>query len=182
MRAIPTTISDVLIVEPKIHIDQRGCFFESFNQRDFQRLIGVEVKFVQDNHSHSVKDVVRGLHYQLPKSQGKLVRVAQGRVMNVALDIRRTSATFLQHVRVDLSAENKRMVWIPAGFAHGFVVLSADADVLYKTTDYWYAEQQRSLLWCDPALSIDWCLQGRQPILSENDAAGKLLVDAELFD
>lgn len=182
MISITTNLAGILIIEPKVHIDQRGYFFESFNQREFNKLIGVEVDFVQDNHSHSAKNVVRGLHYQLPLAQGKLVRVAQGRVMNVAVDIRRSSPTFSKHLTVELSAENQRMIWIPAGYAHGFVVLSDTADVLYKTTEYWHQKQQRSLLWKDPALAIDWKLAGNAPILSVADASAKTLDEAELFE
>jgi dTDP-4-dehydrorhamnose 3,5-epimerase len=176
-----TEIPGLLILEPKLHFDRRGYFFESFNQTEFNRLVGIEVNFVQDNHSHSVKNVVRGLHYQVPKPQGKLVRVAHGHVMNVAVDLRRSSPNFSRHVSIELSAENKRMVWIPAGFAHGFVVHSDSADVLYKTTEYWHQEQQRSLLWNDPALAIDWRLQGATPIVSDSDAVGKTWAEAELF-
>lgn len=180
--AIATELSGVKLIESKVHNDHRGYFFESFNQREFNKLIGVEVKFVQDNHSHSTKNVVRGLHYQLPLAQGKLVRVVQGRVMNVAVDIRKSSPTFSKYLTVELSAENKRMLWIPPGYAHGFVVYSDTADVLYKTTEYWYQEQQRSLLWNDPLLAIDWKLAGNAPILSAADATAKTLDQAELFE
>lgn len=180
--AIATELSGVKLIESKVHNDHRGYFFESFNQREFNKLIGVEVKFVQDNHSHSTKNVVRGLHYQLPLAQGKLVRVVQGRVMNVAVDIRKSSPTFSKYLTVELSAENKRMLWIPPGYAHGFVVYSDTADVLYKTTEYWHQEQQRSLLWNDPLLAIDWKLAGNAPILSAADATAKTLDQAELFE
>lgn len=171
-----------MILEPRVHSDHRGYFFESFNQREFNQLVGTNANFVQDNHSHSKRHVVRGLHYQYPLAQGKLVRVAQGCVLNVSVDIRRSSPTFSQHITVELSAENRRMVWIPAGFAHGFVVLSDTADVLYKTTEYWHPEQQRSLLWNDPELAIDWKLSGDRPTLSSADTDAKRLADAELFD
>lgn len=180
MKAIATAIKDLLIIEPKVFGDDRGFFFESYNQRKFAELIGREVEFVQDNHSRSVKNVLRGLHYQIQHPQGKLVRVVQGTVLDVAVDIRKNSPTFGQHVTVELSAENKRMLWIPEGFAHGFVVLSETAEFLYKTTDYWFPEHERSILWNDPALAIDWKLQ-TAPALSNKDAQGKLLKDAEHF-
>ena len=180
MHAIPTKIHDVLIIEPKVFGDARGFFYESFNQKKFNELIGYEVEFVQDNHSRSVKNVLRGLHYQIQHPQGKLVRAAQGTVLDVVVDIRRSSATFGQHVAVELSADNKRMLWIPPGMAHGFVALSDTAEFLYKTTDYWYPEYERSLLWNDPALAIDWKLQVA-PTVSGKDAQGKRLVEAELF-
>ena len=180
MKAIPTTIKDLLIIEPKIFGDDRGFFFESYNQRKFAELIGREVEFVQDNHSRSVKNVLRGLHYQIRQPQGKLVRVVQGSVLDVAVDIRKSSPTFGQHVTVELSAENKRMLWIPEGFAHGFVVLSDTAEFLYKTTDYWHPEHERSILWNDPALAINWKIE-TPPSLSGKDAQGVLFKDAECF-
>lgn len=180
MKTISTALKDLLIIEPKVFGDDRGFFFESYNKRQFAELIGREVEFVQDNHSRSVKHVLRGLHYQIQHPQGKLVRVVQGTVLDVAVDIRKSSPTFGQHVTVELTAENKRMVWIPAGFAHGFVVLSDTAEFLYKTTDYWFPEHERSILWNDPALAIDWKLQG-VPALSNKDAQGKLFKDAEHF-
>ena len=180
MKAIPTTIKDLLIIEPKIFGDDRGFFFESYNQRKFAELIGREVEFVQDNHSRSVKNVLRGLHYQIRQPQGKLVRVVQGSVLDVAVDIRKSSPTFGQHVTVELSAENKRMLWIPEGFAHGFVVLSDTAEFLYKTTDYWHPEHERSILWNDPALAINWKIKP-PPSLSGKDAQGVLFKDAECF-
>lgn len=182
MQAIQTAIADVLIIEPKVFGDERGFFYESFNQRKFDELFGHKVEFVQDNHSRSVKNVLRGLHYQIQHPQGKLVRAVQGRVLDVVVDIRRSSPTFGKHETIELSAENKRMVWIPPGMAHGFVVLSDSADFLYKTTDYWYPEHERSLLWNDSKLAIDWQLQGVQPTVSAKDAAGKRLAEAELFD
>lgn len=181
MKAVQTAIKDLLIIEPKVFGDDRGFFFESYNQRNFAALIGRDVTFVQDNHSRSVKNVLRGLHYQIQHPQGKLVRVVHGAVLDVAVDIRKSSPTFGQHVAMALSAENKCMMWIPEGFAHGFVVLSETAEFLYKTTDYYHPEHERSLLWNDPALAIDWKLQ-TAPALSGKDAQGKLLKDAEYFD
>lgn len=180
MKALPTAIQDLLIIEPKVFGDDRGFFFESYNQRKFAELLGQEVAFVQDNHSRSVQGVLRGLHYQIQHPQGKLVRCVRGRVLDVAVDIRKSSPTFGQHVSLELSEENKRMLWIPAGFAHGFVVLSESAEFLYKTTDYWYPEYERSIRWDDPALAIDWQLQNA-PALSAKDAQGKLLAEAEVF-
>lgn len=180
MKAIQTAIPDLLIIEPKVFGDERGFFFESYNRRQFAKLTGRDVDFVQDNHSRSAKNVLRGLHYQIQHPQGKLVRVVQGAVLDVAVDIRKSSATFGQHVALELSAENKLMLWIPEGFAHGFVVLSDTAEFLYKTTDYWFPEHERSLLWDDPVLGIDWKLQ-TSPALSGKDAQGKLFKDAEHF-
>lgn len=181
MKAIQTAIHDLLIIEPKVFGDDRGFFFESFNRHKFAELTGRDVDFVQDNHSRSVRNVLRGLHYQIRHPQAKLVRVVQGAVLDVAVDIRRSSATFRQHVAVELSAENKRMLWIPEGFAHGFVVLSDTAEFLYKTTDYWYPEHERCIRWSDPALAIDWKLQVA-PALSGKDVQGKTLAEAELHD
>lgn len=180
MKAIQTDIPDLLIIEPKVFGDDRGFFYESFNRRRFAELIGRDTDFVQDNHSRSAKGVLRGLHYQIQHPQAKLVRVVQGAVLDVSLDIRKSSPTFGKHVAVELSAENKRMVWIPEGFAHGFVVLSDVAEFLYKTTDYWYPEHERSILWNDPALAIDWQLQAA-PLVSVKDGQGKLFKEAELF-
>ncbi len=180
MQAIPTAIPDVVIIEPKVFGDDRGFFYESFNRRKFAALTGHDVDFVQDNHSRSAKGVLRGLHYQIQQPQGKLVRVIAGEVFDVAVDIRRTSPTFARSVCVNLSAENKRMLWIPAGFAHGFLVVSEYAEFLYKTTDYWAPEHERCILWNDPALGIDWPLSA-PPILSGKDAQGKLLAEAELY-
>jgi len=180
MKAITTSIPDLLIIEPKVFGDERGFFYESYNRRQFTELTGRDVDFVQDNHSKSVKGVLRGLHYQIQHPQAKLVRVVQGAVLDVAVDIRKSSATFGQHVTAELSAENRRMFWIPEGFAHGFVVLSDKAEFLYKTTDYWYPEHERSLCWNDPALGIDWMLQG-EPALSAKDKLAKLLAEAECF-
>ena len=179
--AISTTIRDLLIIEPKVFGDDRGFFFESFNRREFAVLAGRDVDFVQDNHSRSARNVLRGLHYQIQHPQAKLVRVVQGAVLDVAVDIRRSSPTFGQHVAVELSAENKRIFWIPEGFAHGFVVLSETAEFLYKTTDYWFPEHERCIRWDDPALAIDWRLQGA-PVISGKDAQGKVFAEAELFE
>ena len=180
MNVSSTAISDVLIIEPKVFGDDRGFFFESFNSRQFAELIGRNVDFVQDNHSRSAKNVLRGLHYQIQQPQGKLVRVVQGTVFDVAVDIRRSSPTFGQHVGVELSAKNKRMFWVPEGFAHGFVVLSDTAEFLYKTTNYWAPEFERSIAWNDPALGILWPIQGK-PTLSAKDQQALPLAKAELF-
>jgi dTDP-4-dehydrorhamnose 3,5-epimerase len=178
---IPTAIPDVLVLEPKVFGDARGFFFESFNERDFREKTGVDADFVQDNHSKSVKGVLRGLHYQIQHPQGKLVRVVQGRVFDVAVDLRKSSPTFGRWAGAVLDAETHRQMWVPPGFAHGFVVLSDAAEFLYKTTDYWYPEHERSLLWNDPALGIDWPIDFA-PQLAAKDAAGKLLQDADLFE
>lgn len=181
MKVIPTAIPEVLLIEPKVFGDDRGFFFESFNRRRFAELAGREIDFVQDNHSRSARHVLRGLHYQIQQPQGKLVRAVVGEVLDVAVDIRRSSPTFGQVETIILSAENKRMLWIPPGFAHGFVVLSETAEFLYKATDYWAPEHERSLLWNDPALGIDWQLNGATPLLAAKDQAGKRLQDAEVF-
>ena len=180
MKRIDTAIPDLVIIEPRVFGDERGFFFESFNARSLAPLIG-EWNFVQDNHSRSARGVLRGLHYQIRQPQGKLVRVVAGCVLDVALDIRRTSPTFGRHVAVELSAENKRLFWVPPGFAHGFVVLSESADFLYKTTDYWAPEHERCIRWDDPVLGIDWRID-EAPSLSAKDAQGVPLRDAELFD
>lgn len=180
MIATQLAIPDVFLFQPKVFGDDRGIFFESFNRRKFAELTGRDVDFVQDNHSRSVKNVLRGLHCQIQHPQGKLVRVVQGAVLDVAVDIRKSSPTFGQHIAVELSADNKRMLWISEGFAHGFVVLSDTAEFLYKTTDYWFPEHERSILWSDPALAIDWRLQ-TTPAISGKDAQGKTLHDAECF-
>ncbi len=180
MKATRTAIPDLLIIEPKVFGDERGFFFESFNRRKFAELTVRDADFVQDNHSRSAKNVLRGLHYQIQHPQAKLMRVVQGAVLDVAVDIRRGSPTFGQHVAVELSADNKRMLWIPKGFAHGFAVLSDTAECLYKTTDYWYPEHERCIRWNDPALAIDWQLQAA-PALSGKDAQGKALTEAELY-
>ena len=181
MRAAPTTIAGVLVIEPKVFADERGFFFESYNERAFAQATGITAKFVQDNHSRSVRNTVRGLHYQIQQPQGKLVCVVAGEVFDVVVDIRRSSPTFGQWVGEYLSADNKNMVWIPAGLAHGFAVLSEYADFLYKTTDYWAPQHERTLLWNDPALAIAWPLAG-EPILAAKDRAGKRLSEAEVFD
>jgi dTDP-4-dehydrorhamnose 3,5-epimerase len=181
MKVIATAIPDVLIIEPKVFGDERGFFFESFNRGQFAELIGRDVDFVQDNHSRSVKNVLRGLHYQIQQPQGKLVRVVQGSVFDVAVDIRRSSPTFGRHVGLELSADNKRMLWIPEGFAHSFLVLSDTAEFLYKTTNYWRPEYERCICWNDPSLAINWPLQ-TAPILSAKDAQGTSLQQAELFE
>lgn len=180
MRLISTRIPGVLLVEPRVFGDERGFFFESWNRRTFAEL-GLDVDFVQDNHSRSRKGVLRGLHYQLRHPQGKLVRVVAGSVFDVAVDLRRSSPTFGQWVGFELSAENHRMAWVPPGFAHGFCVTSDVAEVLYKTTDYWYPGHERTLAWDDPAIGIEWRLEG-EPLLSDRDAEGKPLSGAELFD
>ncbi len=180
MKATTLAIPDVLIIEPKVFGDERGFFFESFNRRQFADLIGRDVDFVQDNHSRSSKNVLRGLHYQIQQPQAKLVRVVQGAVFDVAVDIRRSSPTFGQYVGVELSADNKRMLWVPEGFAHGFVVLSDTAEFLYKTTDYWAPEFERSIAWNDPAIGIQWHIQG-EPSLSAKDQQAKALAEAEHF-
>lgn len=174
MRVINTHIPDLLIIEPTVFNDERGFFYESFNAREFAALSGIDVEFVQDNHTRSKKSVLRGLHYQVKQPQGKLVRVVSGEVWDVAVDIRRDSATFGQWSAVNLSAENRRQVWIPPGFAHGFLVLSDVAEVLYKTTDYWAPEHERCIRWDDETLAIDWPLEG-EPVLSTKDSTGMTL-------
>ncbi len=176
----PTAIPDVLVLEPKVFGDARGFFFESFNARDFAQATGLQVEFVQDNHSKSARGVLRGLHYQIEHAQGKLVRVTQGEVFDVAVDLRQSSPTFGRWVGERLSADNHKQMWVPPGFAHGFVVLSESAEFLYKTTDYWYPEHERSLLWNDPALGIDWPIDG-PPLLAAKDAAALLLSAAATF-
>jgi dTDP-4-dehydrorhamnose 3,5-epimerase len=171
---------EVLILESKVFGDDRGFFFESFNQRDFRQATNLDVHFVQDNHSKSSQGVLRGLHYQIQHPQGKLVRVTQGVVFDVAVDLRRSSANFGKWVGVELSADNKRQLWVPPGFAHGFLVISESAEFLYKTTDYWYPEHERSLLWCDRAIGIDWPAVG-EPKLAAKDASGKVLAEADAF-
>ena len=178
--ATKTTLPGVVLLQPRVLGDERGIFFESFNQREFQRATGLDVCFVQDNHSQSAQGVLRGLHYQIQHPQGKLVRVAAGAVFDVAVDLRRSSENFGQWVGVELSADNKRQLWIPAGFAHGFVVTSQSAEVLYKTSDYWHPEHERCLLWNDPAIGIKWPIQA-QPMLSAKDAAGMPLGEIGLF-
>ena len=181
MNIIKTEIRDVLIIEPRLFGDARGFFFESYNERDFASTTGVNVRFVQDNHARSARNVLRGLHYQIAQPQGKLVRVTLGEVFDVAVDLRRNSPDFGRHVAARLSAENKRLMWIPAGFAHGYLVLSDAAEFLYKTTDYYAPEHERTILWNDPDIGIDWPLSG-EPVLSAKDRAGKPFRDAELFE
>ena len=181
MKVIPTAIPDVLVLEPKVYDDGRGFFLESFNQRVFNQATGLEVEFVQDNHSRSAKGVLRGLHYQLQQPQGKLVRVVRGAVFDVAVDIRRSSSHFGRWVSIELSEDNHRQLWIPPGFAHGFLVLSDSADFLYKTTDYYAPEHERAILWNDPSIGIDWPLT-TAPLLSAKDKAASLLADAAVFD
>ena len=180
MNIIKTKIPDILIIEPKVFGDDRGFFFESFNAKKFTESTGIETQFVQDNHSRSGKNVLRGLHYQIQQAQGKLVRVVAGKVLDVAVDIRKSSPSFGQWVSCLLSAENKRQFWVPPGFAHGFLVLSDTADFLYKTTDYYAPEYERSILWNDPELNINWQLSG-EPILSAKDKSAPTLKEAELF-
>jgi dTDP-4-dehydrorhamnose 3,5-epimerase len=179
MKVTPTALPDVRIIEPRVFGDDRGFFFESWNARALAAA-GIEAAFVQDNHSHSRRGVLRGLHYQIEHAQGKLVRCVIGEVFDVAVDLRRSSATFGRAIGVALSAENRRMLWVPPGFAHGFVVLSEAADFLYKTTDYWHPEHERTLLWNDPALGIEWPLTG-PPVLNAKDAAGTPLRSAEVY-
>jgi dTDP-4-dehydrorhamnose 3,5-epimerase len=180
IQATPTSLSGVIVLEPRVFSDERGFFFESYNEEALARL-GIRERFVQDNHSCSVQNVLRGLHYQIKQAQGKLVRVAEGEIVDVAVDLRRSSPTFGKWHAVRLSGENKRMLWIPVGFAHGFLVLSEKAHVLYKTTDFYSPEHERTLAWNDPELKIDWQL-GSDPILSSKDRKGTSFRDAEKFD
>lgn len=181
MKATPLAIPDVYLIEPRVFSDERGFFFESYNQRRFDALIGRNVQFVQSNHSRSMQHVLRGLHYQIKQPQGKLVRVLAGEVFDVAVDLRKNSPTFGQWVAEIISAENKKQLWIPEGFAHGFVVLSAFAEFLYQTTDYWAPEYERCILWNDPVLSIHWPIES-QPVLSAKDAQGNLFCEAAVYD
>lgn len=180
MKATPTAIPDVILIEPKVFGDARGFFFESFNGKAFYHAVGQHVEFVQDNHSRSAKGVLRGLHYQIHQPQGKLVRVVRGAVFDVAVDIRKSSPTFGKWVGMELTEENHRMLWVPPGFAHGFLVLSDSADFLYKTTDYYAPEHERCIAWDDPALAIAWP-NGLSPTLSAKDNAGQQLGTAEVF-
>ena len=179
MNVIETSLPGVLNLEPEVFGDERGFFFESYNKKALEK-VGITAEFVQDNHSRSVRNVLRGLHYQIKQPQGKLVRVIQGEVFDVAVDIRRSSPNFGKWAGFNLSAENKRVAWIPPGFAHGFLVLSEVAEFLYKTTDYWAPEHERCISWNDPDLAIDWPLQG-EPVLSSKDKFGHALKKAELF-
>lgn len=176
----PTAIPDVLLLEPQVFSDERGYFYESFNARDFRERTGLAVEFVQDNHSMSEKGVLRGLHYQVRHAQGKLLRAVKGSVFDVAVDLRRPSPTFGRWVGAMLSAENRRQLWVPPGFAHGFLTLSEQAEVLYKVTDYWYPEHERTLLWNDPTLAIAWPAEG-VPRLAPKDVKGKRLGETEVF-
>lgn len=181
MQVIQTAIPDVLIIEPKVFGDDRGFFYESFNQKSFEELTGVKANFVQDNHSKSAVNVLRGLHYQIQQPQGKLVRVAVGEVFDVAVDLRRQSSTFGQWVGVLLSAENKRQLWVPPGFGHGFLVLKEGTEFLYKTTDYYAPQHERCVRWDDPAIGIEWPIIG-SPVLSAKDKVGADLANAEVFE
>ena len=178
-----TPLDGVLLLEPKVFGDERGFFFESFNQRDFDQATGLSVQFVQDNHSKSSQGVLRGLHYQIQHPQGKLVRVTAGEVFDVVVDLRSSSATFGRSYGITLSADNKKQLWIAPGFAHGFLVTSESAEFLYKTTDYWYPEFERSLLWSDPALGIEWPIaQGQEPVLAKKDEVADQLNNSEVFE
>jgi dTDP-4-dehydrorhamnose 3,5-epimerase len=180
MKATSLAIPEVVLLEPRVFGDERGFFYESFNQRQFEEIVGRQITFVQDNHSRSAKNVLRGLHYQIKNPQGKLVRVVAGEVFDVAVDIRRSSPTFGKWVGEILSADNKRQLWMPAGFAHGFVVLSDYAEFLYKTTDYYAPEFERSIAWDDATIDVHWPIQG-EPQLSAKDKVGSLLNSAEVF-
>ena len=181
MKVIETAIPGLLILEPKVFGDARGFFMESYNAKAFQDATGLDVTFVQDNHSRSGKGVLRGLHYQIEQAQGKLVRVTRGSVFDVAVDLRKSSPTFGQWAGVELSEENSRQLWIPPGFAHGFLVTSDSADFLYKTTDYYAPQFERSLAWNDPTVGVEWPLAGTAPLLSAKDVAGKPLAECETF-
>ncbi|MFA7669300.1 MAG: dTDP-4-dehydrorhamnose 3,5-epimerase [Burkholderiaceae bacterium] len=181
MNATPLAIPEVILFEPKVFGDDRGFFFESFNQKQFEAAVGRPVGFVQDNHSRSGRNVLRGLHYQIKQPQGKLVRVVVGEVFDVAVDLRRSSPTFGQWVGAVLSADNKKQLWVPEGFGHGFVVLSDEAEFLYKTTDYYAPEHERCVIWNDPRLAIDWPMQG-EPVLSGKDMQGAAFLQADMFD
>lgn len=181
MKATTTAIPEVLVLEPKVFGDARGFFYESFNQKAFQEVTGLDVAFVQDNHSRSAEGVLRGLHYQVKQAQGKLVRVVRGAVFDVAVDLRRSSPSFGRWVGIELTEENHKQLWVPAGFAHGFLVLSATADFLYKTTDYYSSVHERCIAWNDPAIGIDWPLTGK-PQLSQKDSLGTSLATAEVFE
>jgi dTDP-4-dehydrorhamnose 3,5-epimerase len=179
-RIIETALPGVLMLEPKVHCDERGFFLESYNRKDFREATGLDIDFVQDNHSRSGLRVLRGLHYQLVRPQGKLVRVVRGAVYDVAVDVRRSSNHFGRWVGIELSEDNKRQLWIPPGFAHGYLVTQGPAEFLYKATDYWYPQHERSLPWSDPALGIEWPLEGT-PVVASKDASGRLLSEAECY-
>ncbi|HRP64889.1 MAG TPA: dTDP-4-dehydrorhamnose 3,5-epimerase [Thauera sp.] len=181
MKVTPTGLPEVLLLEPRVFGDARGFFLESYNARSFRELSGLDVQFVQDNHSRSARGVLRGLHYQLHQAQGKLVRVVRGSVFDVAVDLRRSSPRFGRWVGVELSEDNHRQLWVPPGFGHGFLVLSETADFLYKTTDYYAPEHERCIAWNDPDIGIDWPLQAA-PVLSAKDAQGSRLADAEVYE
>ncbi len=181
MKVTPTVIPEVLILEPRVFGDARGYFLESYNRRAFREAVGLDPEFVQDNQSRSARGVLRGLHYQIRQPQGKLVRVMSGTVWDVAVDLRRGSPSFGRWAGFTLDAESRRMAWIPPGFAHGFLVLSETAEFLYKTTDYYAAEHERTLAWNDPALAIDWPLEGREPVLAAKDAAGMSFSKADTY-
>jgi dTDP-4-dehydrorhamnose 3,5-epimerase len=181
MKVVQTDLPGVLLLEPRVFSDNRGCFFESYNRRTFREAAGVDADFVQDNHSHSTRGVLRGIHYQIKQPQGKLIRVVTGEVFDVAVDLRRGSPTFGKWAGFRLSAANNRMAWIPVGFAHAYLALSERVDVLYKTTDYYAPQDERTLAWNDPAVGIQWPLEGR-PILNAKDERGVLLKQAEVFD
>jgi dTDP-4-dehydrorhamnose 3,5-epimerase len=181
MKIVATAIPDVLIIEPRVFGDVRGFFFESFNEQAFRAATGLNVAFVQDNHSRSAQGVLRGLHYQIEQPQGKLVRVVRGAVFDVAVDLRQASPTFGHWVGVELSEENHRQLWVPAGFGHGFLTLSETADFLYKTTDFYAPAFERCIAWNDPALGIEWPLNGMAALLSQKDQAGVLLANAQVF-
>ena len=182
MKVTSCAIPDVLLIEPKVFGDDRGFFFESYNRRAFQELSGLDVDFVQDNHSKSARNVLRGLHYQIKQPQGKFVRVVAGEVFDVAVDLRRSSPTFGRWVGEILSADNKRQLWVPPGMAHGFVVLSESAEFLYKTTDYWAPEHERCIAWNDATLGIKWPTLNGEPLLSGKDAKGQAFLEAEMFE
>lgn len=181
MKIIPTSLPDVLMIEPKVFYDERGFFLESYQKKKFQEA-GIDTEFVQDNHSKSCRGTLRGLHYQIRQPQGKLIRVVAGEVFDVAVDLRRHSPTFGQWAGEYISAGNKKMLWVPAGFAHGFCVTSTEAEVLYKASDYYAPEWERCILWNDPGLGIRWPAQEELPILSAKDLKGKLLAEAEVYD
>ncbi|HEX4984495.1 MAG TPA: dTDP-4-dehydrorhamnose 3,5-epimerase [Burkholderiales bacterium] len=180
MKVTPQALPEVLLIEPRVFGDARGFFLESYNRRAFREATGLDPEFVQDNHSRSAANVLRGLHYQLKQPQGKLIRVVAGEVFDVAVDLRRSSPRFGRWIAQRLSAQNKRMLWVPPGFAHGFLALAEGTEVLYKTTDYYAPEHERCVLWSDPALAIDWPLAGA-PVVSDKDALGRVLADAEVF-
>lgn len=181
MKVTPAAIPDVLIIEPTVFKDARGCFFESYNDKRFREITGLQPVFVQDNHSCSIKHVLRGLHYQIKHPQAKLVRVVTGAAYDVAVDIRRASPTFGQWVGVELSAENHRQLWVPEGFAHGYLALTDSVDFLYKTTDYWFGEHERTIAWNDPQIGVQWPLNGTMPVLNAKDQQGTPFAKADVF-